>query len=88
MFAGEQMSKAKFEIGDNEKHQVFVNANPLLKFIRIEVDGERVVNVANFQPSRKFDLEVGEKEKHKLEIHVRALTPTKLLVDGEEVPPV
>ncbi len=78
------MVKAKFEIGEAEKHTVAVNANPFLKYIRIEVDGERVINVPNFQPSREFELDVGDSERHHLEIHIRALTPVKLLVDGEE----
>ena len=78
------MSKARFEIGETEKHTVFVNANPLLKYIRVEVDGKRVVNVANFQPSRKIELDVGELEPHPLEIDIRALSPTKLFVDGKE----
>lgn len=82
------MSKATFEIGDKEKHTIFVNANPLWKYIRVEVDGKRVIDVANLQPSRKLELEVGDKEKHQLEIHLRALTPTRLFVDGKEVPQV
>lgn len=79
------MSKAKFEVGDDEKHTVSVNANPFLKYIRVEVDGKRVINVANFTPTRKLELEVGESEKHHLEIDIRALTPIRLFVDGEEV---
>jgi hypothetical protein len=30
------MTKAKFEIGENEKHTIIVNASALLKFIKIE----------------------------------------------------
>ncbi len=44
------MTKAKFEIGETEKHTIIVNASALLKYIKIEVDGEKVVNEANFQP--------------------------------------
>lgn len=79
------MAKAKFEIGENEKHTISVNANPLLKYIRIEVDGERVIDVANFQPSRKFELNVGNLEEHQLEIRIRAFSPVRLFVDGKEV---
>ena len=78
------MSKAKFEIGESEKHIIAVNANPFLKYIRVEVDGERVIDVANLTPSRKFQIEVGNLEKHSLEINIRALSPIKLYVDGEE----
>jgi hypothetical protein len=78
------MAKARFEIGENEKHTIDVNANPILKYIRIEVDGERVIDVVNLTPSRKFQLDVGESEKHQVEIHIRALSPVRLLVDGKE----
>jgi hypothetical protein len=78
------MSKAKFEIGENEKHLIDINANPFLKYIRIEVDGKRVIDVANFTPSRKFQLDIGESEKHQVEILIRALSPIKLFVDGKE----
>jgi hypothetical protein len=79
------MSKARFEVGVSEKHLVFVNANPILKYIRIEVDGERVVNEGNFQPFQKnFELDVGKVEKHHLEISAGPFSPIKLLVDGNE----
>lgn len=80
------MSKARFEIGENERHSITVNANPFLKYIRVEVDGERVIDVANFTPSRKLELEVGESEKHHIDINIRALSPIKLFVDGKETP--
>lgn len=79
------MVKGKFEVGEDEKHIVAVNANPLLKYIRVEVDGERVINVANFQPSRKLELDVGEQETHHLEIDIRAFSPIRMLVDGNEI---
>ncbi len=82
------MSKARFEVGENEKHVIFVNANPLWKYIRVEVDGERVLNVANFTPTRKLELDVGNTEKHHLEIDIRALSPIKLFIDGEETPQI
>jgi hypothetical protein len=36
------MTKAKFEIGGTEKHTIIVNVSALLKYIKIEVDGEKV----------------------------------------------
>ena len=79
------MTKAKFEIGETEKHTVIVNASALLKFIKIEVDGKKVVNEANFQPSaKKFELDVGSSEKHHLEISAGPFSPIKLFVDGKE----
>lgn len=79
------MAKAKFEVGESEKHTIDVNANPFLKFIRIYIDGERVINVANFTPSRDFQLDVGNSEMHQVEIKIRALTPIRLFVDGKEI---
>jgi hypothetical protein len=59
------MTKAKFEIEENEKHTVIVNASTLLKYIKIEVDGEKVVNEPHFSPfPKKFQLEAGNTKKH------------------------
>jgi hypothetical protein len=70
------MTKAKFEIGETEKHTIIVNSSALLKYIKIEVDGEKVVNEANFQPlPKKFQLEVGNSEKHHLEISAGPFSP-------------
>jgi len=80
------MTKAKFEIGETEKHTIIVNASALLKYIKIEVDGEKVVNEANFQPlAKKFQLDVGNSEKHHLEISAGPFSPIILFVDGKEV---
>jgi hypothetical protein len=82
--SGEQMTKAKFEIGKTEKHTIIVNASAFLKYIKIEVDGEKVVNEANFQPfPKKFELDVGSSEKHHLEISAGPFSPIKLFVDGK-----
>ena len=62
------MTKARFEIGENEKHTIIVNANPLLKYIPIEMDGKKIVNEPHFSPLPKFQIGVGNPEKH----HVRA----------------
>ena len=79
------MAKASFEVGEAEKHIIAVNANPFLKVIRVEVDGERVIDVANLQPSRKLQLDVGKLEKHSLEIDIRLLSPIRLFADGKEI---
>jgi hypothetical protein len=79
------MTKAKCQIRENEKHTIIVNANPLLKYIKIEVDGEKVVNESNFQPlPKKSQLEVGNSEKHHVEISAGPFSPIKLFVDGKE----
>lgn len=79
------MVKGRFEVGESEKHIIAVNANPVFKYIRVEVDGERVINVANLTPSRKLQLDVGNSEKHNVEIDIRAFSPIKLYVDGKEI---
>jgi hypothetical protein len=49
------------------------------------VDGKKVVNEANFQPSaKKFELDVGNAEKHHLEISAGPFSPITLFVDGKE----
>ena len=79
------MTKAKFEIGETEKHIIIVNASALLKYIKIEVDGEKVINESNFQPlAKKFQLDVGNSEKHHLEISAGPFSSITLFVDGKE----
>jgi hypothetical protein len=80
------MTKATFEIGEKEKHNISVTASVVLKYIRIEVDGKRIINNLNFQPLPKnFELEVGNLEKHHVEISAGPFSPVHLLVDGKEV---
>jgi hypothetical protein len=79
------MTKAKFEVGETEKHIIIVNASALLKYIKIEVDGKKVVNESNFQPlPKKFHLDVGNSEKHHLEISAGPFSSIILFVDGKE----
>ncbi len=80
------MTKARFEIGENEKHIVTIHASPILKYIKIEVDGVKVVDEVNLQPlAKRFQLDVGDAEKHHLEISAGPFSPTHLFVDGKEV---
>ena len=59
------MTKAKFEIGENEKHTIIVNASALLKYIKIEVDGKKVVNESSFSSlPKKFQVEALNTEKN------------------------
>jgi uncharacterized protein YkvS len=46
------MTKAKFEIEETEKHTIIVNVTALQKYIKIEVDGEKVVNESHFSSLR------------------------------------
>jgi len=60
-----KMTKAKFEIGETEKHTIIVNVTPLLKYTAIEVDGEKVVNESHFSSlPKKFQVEVINTEKN------------------------
>ncbi len=80
------MGKAKFEIGEKEKHTITVNASALLKLIKIEVDGKKVVNESHFTPTaKKFQLEVGDTEKHQVEIEAGPFSSPTLTVDGKSV---
>jgi hypothetical protein len=80
------MGKDKFEIGVNEKHTIVVNASALLKQIKIEVDGQKVVNESHFTPMpKKFQLEVGNTEKHQVEIEAGPFSAAKVTVDGKPV---
>ena len=45
------MTKAKFEIGETEKHAIIVNANSLPT--AIEMDGEKVVKESHFSSCQK-----------------------------------
>ena len=80
------MSKAKFEIGDNEKHIIVVDNSLFWKHITIELDGEKVVNESHFSPTgKKFEFDVGSSEKHHVKISAGGFSHTELFVDGKAV---
>lgn len=80
------MTKAKFEIGEIEKHLVIVDNSILWKRITIELDGEKVVNESHFSPKgKKFQFDVGSSEKHHVEISAGGFSHTELFVDGKAV---
>jgi len=48
------------------------------------VDGEKVVNESHFSPlPKKFQFEVGNTEKHQVEINTGPFSSTKVTVDGK-----
>jgi len=48
------------------------------------VDGKKVINEAYFTPTpKKFHLEVGNTEKHQVEIETHPLAATTITVDGK-----
>ncbi len=78
------MPKYSFMVGESEKHSVNVNWSKLMKHVRIEVDGEPVVNEPNFSPAvKKYAFEVGETEKHKVEVSAGMLSPLEVIIDGK-----
>jgi hypothetical protein len=80
------MAKAKFEIGETEKHLIFVNNSLFWKHITIEIDGEKVADEAHFSPKgKRFQFDVGSSEKHHVEISAGGFSTTELLVDGKAV---
>ena len=85
------MGKSTFEVGEREKHSLTVDTDMVMKTIRIEVDGQKVIDESLFSPgAKKFALDVGSPEAHKVEVEFgmtrwafgRKLT---VLVDGKPV---
>jgi hypothetical protein len=85
------MGKSTFEVGEKEKHSLTVDTDMIMKTIRINVDGQKVVDESLFSPgAKKFAFDVGSPEVHKVEVDLgmtrwafgRKLT---VLVDGKPV---
>jgi hypothetical protein len=80
----EEMTKAKFEIGETEKHLIIVDWDHFLKHITIELDGEKVADEFHYSPmAKKFQFDVESSEKHRAEISAGEFSPIKLVVDGK-----
>ena len=79
------MTKAKFEIGETEKHPIIVNASALLKYIKIEVDGEKVVNEVKLSAIGK-EVPVGRGKFRKASFGNQRWTVLayQTIVDGKE----
>ena len=85
------MGKSTFAVGEGEKHSLTVDTDMVMKSIRIEVDGQKVIDDSLFSPGpKKFAFDVGSSEVHKVEVSLgmtrwafgRKLT---VLVDGKPV---
>ena len=60
-----QTTKARFEIWENKKRTIIVNANLLLKYTAVEVEGEKVISESHFSSlPKKFRFEVIDTEKN------------------------
>jgi hypothetical protein len=85
------VGKSTFEVGESEKHSLTVDTDMVMKTIRIQVDGQKVIDESLFSPgAKKFAFDVGSSEVHKVEVNLgvtrwafgRKLT---VLVDGRPV---
>ncbi len=80
------MADINYEIGDKEKHLLTVAVSVFWKKIRIQLDGEDLVNKGHFTPGpEQFTFDVGETEKHKVEVSAGGFSSTKVTVDGKEI---
>jgi hypothetical protein len=80
------MAKARFEIGEVEKHIIIVNWSLFMKHPTIELDGEKVTDEFHYSPApKKFKLDVGSSEKHLVEISAGGFSSIRLSIDGKEV---
>jgi hypothetical protein len=80
----EEMAKAKFEIGETEKHLIVVDWDWFMKHITIELDGEKVVDEFHYSPTaKKVQFDVGSSEKHRVEISAGEFSPIKVFVDSK-----
>ena len=80
------MSKYNFEVGEMEKHNVYVNWSKFMKRVRVEVDSKVIVDEPNFSPAvKKYAFDVGESEKHRVEVSAGLFSPFKVVVDGKTV---
>lgn len=80
------MATVKFEVGNNEKHSVTVEATaPWLRKLKVVVDGKEVVNkVWSKSFGGSAEITVGEGERHQVEVRVNGqFTPKiEVTVDG------
>ncbi len=80
------MSKTNFEIGEKEKHLLTVSWSIVSKRILIKLDDEKLVDKGHFTPGpEQFTFDVGDTEKHKVEVSVGGFSHLKVLVDGKPI---
>ena len=80
----EIMAKAVFEIGEKEKHRFAVKWSLFMKHLTIELDGEKVTDEFHYSPvPKKYHFDVGNTEKHQVEISAGGFSAIKVFVDGK-----
>jgi hypothetical protein len=87
------LGKSTFEIGVKEKHILTVDRDPVMKHIRIELDGEKLADEYIYSlGAKKFSFDIGSSEVHKVEVSLGMALPLvafvkgrtlKVLVDGK-----
>jgi hypothetical protein len=77
------MTKARYAIGENEKHEVFVQTNFWTAKLEVDVDGKRVVDTRNWGVHTDFSFQVGENEKHEILIKMNFTNAFEIYVDGK-----
>ncbi len=78
------MTKAKFEIGENEKHTLTVERDYMMKKDIIELDGEKLTDEFTIWPgARKYSFDIGSSEVHKVQVTMGRFSAPKVLVDGK-----
>ncbi len=80
------MAKHVFEFGEKEKHVITVSWSIFSKHLVVDLDGEKIANKMHLSPEpEKFNLDVGESEKHHVEVSIGGMSHTKIFLDGKEV---
>jgi hypothetical protein len=83
-----EIMKARFEIGENEKHIIEVSASVWTGQVKIVVDGRTMAKTHQIGLSdASYRFPVGENEKHDVEVIVGGIVAARaeLLVDGKRV---
>ena len=80
------MSKSSFEVGEKEKHILTVDRDPVMKHIRIELDGEMLADEYIYSlGAKKFSFDVGRSEVHKVDVILGMVLPLLAFVKGREL---
>ena len=83
-----EIMKARFEIGENEKHIIEVSASLWTGQVKIVVDGQTMAKKCQVGSSdESYRFSIGEKEKHDVEVIIGGIVTARaeLLVDGKRV---
>jgi hypothetical protein len=77
------MPNARFTVGENEKHEIYLQSSFWTGNIKVDVDGKRVVDGYNIGLTKTVTFPIGEKEKHEVMIKMTPTNSFELYVDGK-----